>query len=167
MAGYGKNVSEGDRQRLDSVSAEDAEQRTPAGSDNDLQGRSGSEMQRNRNLDAEEQQLRARAEQLERIKALRSQIRQLQADSVETTPTVGRRNSDSSGSSRDLKIKNIDTFNLQCTLRKRDDWLADMKRAFDGAPKKFGKDKKKILFGLDNMDSECRARWDRYLALMT
>ena len=54
MVGYGENVSEGDRQRFDSVSAEDAEQRISVGLDNDLQGRSGSEMQCNRNLDAKE-----------------------------------------------------------------------------------------------------------------
>src|SRR5436190_17985854 len=109
-----------------------------------------------------------RIRQLEELAALQNRVEVLEASVRGTTKRSQRRprdaddsNSDSDGG--DIKIKNIATLASTSTFRKWDDWCGDLRRAFAGAPRKFRRDKKKILLGLDYMDSECRARWSRYL----
>jgi hypothetical protein len=62
-----------------------------------------------------------------------------------------------------LKIKNIPTLTYPTSIKKRDEWLRDLSRAFEAAPKKFRSQSKQILFALDYLDTEGRAKWDRYL----
>ena len=105
----------------------------------------------------------ARIKQLEELTALRKKADELQAALIRG---VRQRQSLESGSEddrSDIKIKNITVLTTNATFRKRDDWLNDLRRAFEGAPRKFRKDSKKILLANDNMDANCHARWDRYL----
>lgn len=59
-------------------------------------------------------------------------------------------------------MKNIEKFTLKNSLRKRDEWLADLHRAFEGDPRKFKKDFAKILLAQEYMDTDCRTRWKRH-----
>jgi hypothetical protein len=121
-----------------------------------------------RDLAAQEAAIRQRIQQLERIEALQAQAKEM-TERMGLGPPKGsqraaRRNSESSSSSGgDIRVKNIGTFTTRYTFHKRDDWLADLRRAFEGARKRYRKDYKKILLALDHMDSDCRSRWDRYL----
>lgn len=96
------------------------------------------------------------------------QLKQLQAREAELTKELqeGRRHrsySDSSSDRGEIKIKNLPTFNLNYTLKQRDDWLLDLKQTFEGARKKYKKDERKILKALAEMEPECRARWHRHV----
>ena len=109
-----------------------------------------------------------RIKQLEELAALQDRVKVLEASVRGTTKRSRRRSrdaddSDSDSDGGDIKIKNIATLASTSTFRKWDDWCGDLRRAFAGAPRKFRRDDKKILKALDNMDSECRARWNRYL----
>jgi len=113
-----------------------------------------------------------RIRQLEELAALQDRVKVLEASVRGTSKRSRRRSrdvddSDSDSDGGDIKIKNIATLASTSTFRNWDDWCSDLRRAFDGAPRKFRKDKKKILKALDYMDSECRARWSRYLAEQT
>jgi hypothetical protein len=78
-----------------------------------------------------------------------------------------RRKGESSGSSDsdgpDIKITNIPTLDIQSPYRKRDEWIRDLQRAFDGAPRKFKRDRTKIIFAVDYLAAECRERWYQHI----
>lgn len=74
-----------------------------------------------------------------------------------------RHHGSSSESDKDLKIKNISQLKYPCTFRQRSEWLKDVKRAFEAAPRQLKKENKQILFALDHLDKEGRAKWDRFL----
>ncbi len=118
-------------------------------------------------IDEEEQLLRREIARLERLKALQSQMQQLQIEIREITSNRGRRISDgehsTSSNNKEVRVKNIETLEYQYTIQKRDDWISNIQRAFDGAPKRFSSERARIVFALDHMDRECRARWDRHL----
>jgi hypothetical protein len=118
----------------------------------------------------EEQQIAVAATiaQLQRLKRLQEEEAELRralgTQPGERAARTRRSPHDSDSSSGgDLRIKNITQLPLHPTIRRREDWLRDLNRAFAGARRKFRKDYKKILFALDHMDQEGRARWDRYL----
>ena len=74
-------------------------------------------------------------------------------------PRARRGSSDSLSSGQgEVKVKNIKKLRISADLRVRDEWLSDLQRAFDGAPRKYRKGSKQILLALDNSDSECRTR---------
>jgi hypothetical protein len=114
-----------------------------------------------------------RLEKLRRFKAFRDEEAVLER---ELTPTPSssfrghisrsrhkrRRISDSSSSEREIKVKNITRLTSSSSFRQRDDWLADLQRAFQGASRRYRKDSRKILLALDYVDNELRAQWNRY-----
>ena len=113
-----------------------------------------------------------RIKQLEELAALQARVKALEGSVRDSTKSSRRRHRDADGSDSDsdggdIKIKNIATLASTSTFRKWDDWCGDLQRVFAGAPRKFKRDSKKILKALDHMDSECRARWKRYLAEQT
>lgn len=110
-----------------------------------------------------------RIQQLEELAALQNRVRELEASIRDPSKTPRQRSSSSSSSDRnsEIKIRNIATLAISSTFRKRDDWLNDLRRAFNEAPLKFRKDSRKILLALDYMDPDGRARWDRFLAEQT
>lgn len=116
-------------------------------------------------LDTEFALVRQRIEQLERLQQLQAQEAALR-EALHIGSSTRSRNpspgSNSSGS-QEVKVKNLTQLTRNATLRKREDWINDLQRAFAGAPRRYRKGYKKILLALDQMDVECRARWDRYL----
>jgi hypothetical protein len=105
-------------------------------------------------------QLEEMAELQAREQSLRDQLQLVQPSVAQGNPR--RRASDaSSKSSREdsLKITNIITFTDKMSYRRRQEWLQDLSRAFAGAPRKFKKDKKRIIFALDYMSEGPRNRW--------
>ena len=92
------------------------------------------------------------------------QMAQLWSNISETLQKGRRRSDESSGDSGpELRIKNITQLPAFPTLQQRDQWLQDLDRAFRGAPRKFRRDSRKILFALEYMDEDLRTNWDRYL----
>lgn len=119
-------------------------------------------------IERQQAQVEARIKQLEELQALqdkeRALLESLQLPLNENPPNHRREPRDSSSSTEgEVKIKNIIELALPTTVRKRDDWLRDLHRAFNGARRRYRKGYKKILLALDHMDQEGRARWDRYL----
>lgn len=116
-------------------------------------------------LETEFARVQHRIEQLERLQQLQAQEAALRAalqigsSQKSRNPSPG---SNSSGS-QEVKIKNLTQLTRNATLRKREDWINDLQRAFAGATRRYRKGNKKILLALDQMDVECRARWDRHL----
>jgi len=70
-----------------------------------------------------------------------------------------RSESPSQESSRAIKVKNIIQFTSKMTFRRRQEWLQDLDRAFQGDPQRFQVAKNRILFSLEHMDSNIRSRW--------
>lgn len=114
-----------------------------------------------------------RVRELEELVNLRTRERELLsqlADPIlpDSSATRQREEDDSSSDDgKELKTENIEIFTLKFNFRKREEWINDLERAFEGAPKKYRKDRKKILLGLQHMDSECRARWSGHLREQT
>jgi len=119
--------------------------------------------------------IQARVEQLRALKALRDEEAILQrALSTARSPDPirsprdsrsshrRRRSSSSSSSEREVRVKNITKLTATASFRQRDDWLADLQRAFEGASKRYRKDSRKILLALDHVDNELRSQWSRY-----
>ncbi|KAK5987248.1 hypothetical protein PT974_11372 [Cladobotryum mycophilum] len=111
-----------------------------------------------------------RIRQLTALQALQKQEQELMeqlaiTSQPYTAKTRRRRDSNESTSSGggEIKVKNIRQLKLPVELQARDEWLSDLQRAFEGAPRKYRKPAKRILLALDNMDGECRTRWERYL----
>lgn len=105
---------------------------------------------------------------LKRYKELQDEVARLQAeisygDLADTLPTRRRRRDDDSDDDREIKLKNIPTFALEFTLQQRQEWLLDLAQQFDGAPRKYYNNKKKILGALSYMDPICRQRWYRHI----
>ncbi|VTT61413.1 unnamed protein product [Fusarium fujikuroi] len=72
-------------------------------------------------------------------------------------------NSSTSSSDGEVKAKNIITLEYPTTFRKRDEWLDDMDRSFEGARKRYRTDKSRILFARDNMAPNARLMWSGHL----
>ena len=64
----------------------------------------------------------------------------------------------------ELLTRSIPTFTASFSFQRRDRWLSDLKRAFKSAPQNFQEPEQKTIFALDNMDKDCRQRWDQHLA---
>jgi hypothetical protein len=121
-------------------------------------------------LAAKQTAMEARIQQLEELKALHEKeanlLRELRAAGAPlggTAPKPRRGDDSSSESGGEVKVKNITMLTSQTTLRKRDEWLGDLQRAFQGAKRRYNREYKRVLLALDHMDAECRARWDRHL----
>ncbi|KAG7406285.1 hypothetical protein Forpe1208_v014479 [Fusarium oxysporum f. sp. rapae] len=111
--------------------------------------------------------IRARNEQLkEQVAAIREQKRlERELDELLTgishpQPNAIRETSQRShrryyGSSSDesieIRAKDVIKLTLPTTIRKRDEWIGDLERAFEGALKRYKRDAARILFALDNM----------------
>ncbi len=108
-----------------------------------------------------------RIEGLRRLRSLQQEEQELREAIHEEQVDIQRKRrrdtSDSSGTSGEIKVRNITQFPQFATLRRRDDWLGDLHRAFSGAPRRYASDRNKILLAQDNMDAECRTRWNRFL----
>jgi hypothetical protein len=115
-------------------------------------------------IEAKAQAITERIRQLEKLRDLQEQERELVRllRGVNATPAIPRSSSSDSRSSKEgeIKVRNIRQLKLSADFRTRDEWLSDLQRAFNGAPRKFRKQYRQILFALDNMDSECRTRWE-------
>lgn len=110
--------------------------------------------------------LRKEVEQLQALAKLQKEAAELRKKIKGKQKSTSHRHSSHSTSSSDekeVKIKSFTQFTSSSGLRKRDDWLNDLQRAFIGSKSRYKKDYKKILLALDHMDADCRARWDRYL----
>lgn len=131
-------------------------QRDPSGSPSQTQGGS---------VEVQLQAQRDRLRQLQELHALRQQEEELRQrlDDV-SPPRRRRRHHDSSSSSEgEIRVKSITRLRITSSYRQRDDWISDLQRAFEGARRKYRQDYRKILLAVDNMDDECRAKWERHL----
>lgn len=117
---------------------------------------------------AEEAAVRERIAQLERLKELQDREKEL-TDLIRSYGGGGpakrgrKASSSSSLSSQEVKVRNITELRHPTNPQKHKIWLNDLSRAFKGAKKKYRRDDRKILFALDHMHMNCRARWDRYV----
>jgi uncharacterized membrane protein YgcG len=116
-------------------------------------------------LEGEMQAMQRRIEDLEKLKQMKDLEAELRLSLRESSGSRHRRGSHSSSSSdhKEIKLPNIPLFDLEFSIRQRDEWLMDLKQTFQGAKKKYKKDERKILRALASMVPECRARWQRYL----
>lgn len=74
-----------------------------------------------------------------------------------------RRNRFSSSlSKREIKVKNIIRLTATSSFRQRNDWIADLERAFEGIPKRYKTNARRILLALNYIDSKLRKQWNRY-----
>jgi hypothetical protein len=62
-----------------------------------------------------------------------------------------------------LKYKHIPILSSPTTIRKREEWLCDLKRCFKGARRRYRRDERKIIHAVDYMDQEGKGRWDRHV----
>ncbi len=60
---------------------------------------------------------------------------------------------------KEIKLPNILLFNLEFSIKQRDEWFIDLKQTFQGVKKKYKKDEQKILRAFAFIVPECRARW--------
>ncbi|RJE17540.1 to reverse transcriptase, partial [Aspergillus sclerotialis] len=114
------------------------------------------------------ERLQQEVQRWEDYKAIQQKILQLQRESKalhHKLPSEGYRKSASRSPDHksEIKIKDIPLFSLEFTLQRRDDWLADLRRTFEGAPWKYRMDNQKILAALAHMTSICRQRWNRHV----
>ena len=70
-----------------------------------------------------------------------------------------RNHSNLSSDYKEIKLPNIPLFDLEFSIRQRDEWLIDLKQTFQRAKKKYKKDKRKILRAFIFIVSEYRACW--------
>ncbi|KAI0022743.1 hypothetical protein F4780DRAFT_777494 [Xylariomycetidae sp. FL0641] len=110
-------------------------------------------------------QLRQRIDRLQQVQQLTEQISVLEESiglDAARHPKRRRDDSDSDRDGRDVNLERaIGTFTLRFTYRQRDEWLADLRRAFDSAPGKYRKPRRCINLAVSKMDSQCRPLWDR------
>ena len=111
----------------------------------------------------EEQRLVQRRQTLERIQKLRGEVAALE-ESVSKPPRRKPSPTSSSEGGVDIKMKNAIQLPRNPSFKGRDEWLGDMTRIFQAAPKRYNKDEKRILTAVDNMDIVHRNRWTRYLS---
>lgn len=111
-----------------------------------------------------------RVAQLEENKRLQDQILQLQDEIPKRGGHRGsrkRRHSHSSDSDQghggEIELKNIPQLSQPINARKRLDWIYDLQDAFAAAPRRFRKDRVKILYAVDHMHNNCKARWRQCL----
>jgi hypothetical protein len=108
----------------------------------------------------QEEQITERFATIERFKRLKELKEQKNAFREEiacktdsgSTPKQGRDcyNSTSSFSnSPNIKLTNLPIFTPLYSFRKRDKWIRDLERAFEGARKKYKRDFKKVYKALD------------------
>ena len=114
------------------------------------------------------EKLQQEAQRWENYKAIQQKIIQLQQESKalhHELPSERHRKSASRSPDQrnEIKIKDIPLFSLDFTLQKRENWLADLRYTFEGAPWKYRTDNQKILAAIGHMDSACRQRWHRYI----
>jgi hypothetical protein len=106
---------------------------------------------------------------IQRIKEAQARERELQQSlaklrgEIANTPSKPRRNSSGSDNSRDLPLPEVKPLRSTPTLRRRDEWLSDLELAYEGAPKKFKAEKKRVLFAVQCLDPEPRAMWHAHL----
>ena len=106
----------------------------------------------------EKQQEREKIEQLERC------IQKLEKR-LEQEPYIRkRRYNDIESEEETVKIedKDITKYSTEFSLQQRLSWLANMRRNFEGAPKKYRTERQKILGALIYMDQTCKDQWDRH-----
>lgn len=109
-----------------------------------------------------------RIAQLEELQKLQEREQELQDllrrnAGEERSKRQRRASTSSSHSSQEVKVRNITDLRHPTNPQRHKIWINDLNRAFNGAKKKFRRDYRKILFALDHMHIDCRARWDRYL----
>jgi hypothetical protein len=115
--------------------------------------------------------LQTRVQQLRRMKELRDEEEELEQELQDRGRTESRsrrrrkrhRNDSDSSDEPEIKVKNIARLTASSSFRHRDDWLADLQRAFDGATRRYRGDSRKILLAVDYMDVEMRAKWNRHV----
>lgn len=130
-----------------------------------------SEPNNGRDLQAEEQAVLLRIEQLERLKEQRERLATLEAEffRAESAPYPGpyRHREDPDRSKRhDVKIDDIPSFNSRFSIQRRHEWLVNLSFAFEAAPYRFHNDHQKIMGALSHMDMTCRVRWNDHLTEM-
>jgi hypothetical protein len=111
-----------------------------------------------------------RCKELEQLQRLQEEEQRLLETLRISKPAKRHRREDSSSDDdRYVKIdvKNIDKFTLKSSLRKREEWLNDLQRAFSGNPRKYRKSWARIVLAQEYMDSECRNRWKRHVETMS
>lgn len=106
---------------------------------------------------------------LEKLRDVKAKIADLQKENerldsitggkrkrIEVSPPPERRSK--------IEMTNIKKFHLNFKVQDRLEWLADVKRDFEGAPWNYRHDTQKILHALSLMEPICRQRWDRHFA---
>ncbi|KAI0022555.1 hypothetical protein F4780DRAFT_182288 [Xylariomycetidae sp. FL0641] len=107
-------------------------------------------------------QLRQRINRLQQVQQLTEQISVLKKSIGTARHSKRKRDDSDSKGSQDVNLKrSIRTFTLRFTYRQRDEWLANLRRAFDSAPRKYRKPRRYINLAVSKIDSQCRPLWDR------
>ena len=119
-------------------------------------------VENNRLLQEKIRQLEAEHELLQEQQRLQAKVVALQEQLLNRGETV----EDHYGDHKDLDFKEISTiptFTRSCTIQARDEWLQNMQFLFEGAPKRYYNDKRKILQAIMQMNNTCRQEWARYV----
>lgn len=127
--------------------------------------RSATATQANAFRDAGETVATPEASQIATLEARIQQLQELVEATSRTPSRRRRRRSETDSSDSDdpeIKVRNITRLATSSSYRHRDDWLSDLRRAFQGAPRRYKKDSRKILLAVDYMDADLRAKWGRY-----
>lgn len=105
---------------------------------------------------------------LTRWKELQAEKARLESEiaGIGTTETLSHRHryrDESSDDEREIKLKSVPIFTLDYTLQKRQEWFLELTQVFDGAPRKYRTERRRITGALCFMDPTCRQRWYRHL----
>jgi len=64
----------------------------------------------------------------------------------------------------DIKYRSIEKLRVTSSLREWTDWKADVRRKLSSAPRRFGTGQARITGALDEMDKDCRTRWNTHIS---
>ena len=118
--------------------------------------------------DADLAEIQATIDRLARYKELQEQKARLESEiaglgATENSPRRRRYDDDYSDDEREIKLKNVPVFSLDYTLQKRQEWFLELTQLFEGAPRKYNTERKRITGALCYMEPICRQRWYRHL----
>jgi hypothetical protein len=118
-----------------------------------------------RNTPNTSRSLRERQQEREKIQQLEQRIQDLERKYIGQKSYVRKRQHDDIESEEEtvkIEDKDITKYNTEFSHQQRLSWLANMRRNFEGAPKKYRTDRQKILGSLIYMDQTSKDQWDRH-----
>ncbi|KAL6228585.1 hypothetical protein BDW75DRAFT_246608 [Aspergillus navahoensis] len=118
-----------------------------------------------RNMPNTSRSPREKQQEREKIVQLEQHIQELERKYIGQEPYTRKRRHDGIESEEEtvkIEDKDITKYSTEFSLQQRLSWLANMRRNFEGAPKKYRTDRQKILGSLIYMDQTCKDQWERH-----